>query len=378
MRKLASIQRVIDIQPIEGADKIEVATILGWKVVVKKGEFKVGDLCVYVEIDSILPEREEFEFMRERKFKVKTIKLRKQVSQGIAFPLSILPNYTKQSDYREEADVTDVLEIKKYEEDEYNKPTYSTNQKPIFKSSVKKWMPKFLRDFFIKYTPSFTFRYLAIQTGKRFPNWIPKTDETRVQVLQKLLNENQGRKFYITEKLDGSSMTCYLKDGKFGVCSRNIDLAEGVEGDNFWKVAREQNIEEGMRSCVNITGKSNYAIQGELIGEGIQGNKYGLDGQDFYVFNVYDIDSQAYLRYNVAKQLVTEMGLKFVPILDENFALITNIDTIVDMSKGKSVLNKNTHREGIVIRPCFPINTDRHAHVSFKAINPDFLLKYDL
>lgn len=162
MRKLASIQRIKSIEPIANADAIMKATVLGWQLVIKKGEFKPGDLCIYVEIDSILPDRLEFEFLRNKNFRIRTIKLRGQVSQGICFPLHILPNNIQVD---EGVDVTDVLNIVKYE------PPVPVNMQGVMKGP--------------------------------FPSFIPKTDETRVQVLQELLNTHRGSLCYITEKLDG-------------------------------------------------------------------------------------------------------------------------------------------------------------------------------
>jgi RNA ligase (TIGR02306 family) len=339
MRELASIQRIIKVEPIENADNLEVATVLGWKVVVKKGEFKENDLCCYVEIDSILPEKPEFEFMRSRNFKVKTIKLRGQVSQGIVFPLSILPDYI--CSVGEGADVTNDLGITKYEP-------------PVPACLIGK-------------------------SKGNFPNFIPKTDETRVQVLQRLLNKYQGQQFYITEKLDGSSATFYLNNDEFGVCSRNIDLIE-TEDNTFWKVARELDIESKLRSL----GK-NIAIQGELIGEGIQGNKYGLKGHTARFFNVFDIDKYEYYACDdFIVTIVHELGLETVPILDIHYKLINNIDELVTLSIDKSVLNSQVQREGIVLRPIDEKCDIAAGHalgsngrVSFKVINPQFLLKYD-
>jgi len=220
MRKLASIQRIKALEPIEGADAIEKATVLGWQLVVKKHEFKVGDLVVYCEIDSLMPDKPEFEFLKPRGMRVRTIRLRGQVSQGICFPLSILPmNFA----VIEDADCTGILGIEKYEPP----------------------MPACLS---------------GIAKG-RFPSFIPKTDETRVQVLQKLLDKYKGEKCYITEKVDGSSGTFYINNGEFGVCSRNLELLEDSE-NSFWKVARLMDIENKLRSL-----NGNFAIQGELIGE---------------------------------------------------------------------------------------------------------------
>ena len=192
VRKLASIQKVIDIKPIEGADRIEVATILGWQLVVKKGEFKIGDYCVYCEIDSILPDKPQFEFLRKKKFRIKTMKMRGQISQGIAFPLSILGDETNigfhinniisNTDFEEMClgqDITEELGITKYE-------------LPIPAN-------------------------MAGKVKGNFPSFIPKTSETRIQNIPYILEKYKGTHCYISEKLDGTSVTYYLKDDIFGV-----------------------------------------------------------------------------------------------------------------------------------------------------------------
>ncbi len=195
MRKLASIQRIRALEPIAGADAIEKATVLGWQLVVKKGEFETGELCVYVEIDSVLPETEQFEFLRSKNFRIKTMKLRGQVSQGICFPLSLLP---EDAPVEEGADVTAWLGITKFE--------------PLIPSSLS-----------------------GLMKGE-FPSFIPKTDETRVQLSEALLIAYAGRPCYITEKLDGTSATYFVKDGVFRVCSRNMELHR-EERNIYWQIA---------------------------------------------------------------------------------------------------------------------------------------------
>ena len=331
MRQLASIQKISKLSPIPDADAIEVAQVLGWHVVVKKGQFNVGDLVIYCEIDSVLPQRDEFEFLASKRYRIRTIRLRKQISQGICFPLSLLP----EGKYNEGDDVTKLLGVVKYEA-------------PIpaqLQGTIK----------------------------GPFPSFIPKTDETRVQNLQKILDQHVLTKCYITEKLDGSSMTCYLKDDEFGVCSRNMNLLE-TEENTFWKVAREIKLEEKLRSLP----KGNYAIQGELVGEGIQGNKYGLRGHTFIMFNFFDIDTGEYCGFYELMGAATALGLETVPVLHQDYLLSNNIDDIVEMSKGRSVIGtSDCHREGIVIRPIDEKQILGFGRMSFKAINPDFLLKYE-
>jgi len=335
MRKLASIQRIKALEPIEDADAIEKATVLGWQLVVKKGEYQVGDLMVYCEIDSLLPERPEFEFMKPRGMRVRTIRLRGQVSQGICFPLSFLSDNFP---VVEDADCTDELGI-------------------------------------IKYEPPVPANLNGIAKGK-FPPFIPKTDETRVQVLQPILDKYKGQKCYISEKLDGSSTTYYIKDGEFGVCSRNLELIEDEE-NSFWKVARQLDIENKLRTL-----GGNFAIQGELMGEGIQSNKLRLKAQTIYVFNIFDIDKYEYLDFEKFCEVMKVLDLPVVPIITKEYELENDIEAIVKRSVIKSQLCKEVWAEGIVIRPMKEFNdfllqeSGGNTRVSFKAINPEFLLKY--
>lgn len=324
MRKLASIQRIKSIEPIANADSIVKATVLGWQLVIKKDEFKPGDLCVYVEIDSILPDKPEFEFLRNRNFRIRTIKLRGQISQGICFPLNILPNNIQ---VEEGVDVTDVLNIVKYE------PPVPVNMQGIMKGG--------------------------------FPSFIPKTDETRVQVLQDLLDTHKGAACYITEKLDGTSVTYFIKDGVFGVCSRNLELEEN-EDNLYWKTARQFNIEEKLRRI-----GCNIAIQGELVGEGIQGNKLKLKGQHVFVFSVFLIDEYRYAMFHEWMKMMEELDLPTVPVINDNYRLENNIDDILSMSEIFSPMNGSVMSEGIVIRL-----KESKDLVSFKAISNEFLLKY--
>ena len=334
-RKLASIQVISDIRPIEGADAIEVARINNWDVVVAKNVgHKVGDHVVYCEIDSFLPIREEFEFLRKSSFKrmgdqegfrLKTIRLRGQVSQGLILPMSVFGDFGWTA--YEGLDVTERLAIVKYEP-------------PI---------------------PA----ELAGKVRGNFPGFLHKTDEERVQNLTKDYAKwvEDGLDFYVTEKLDGSSATFYLRDDLFGVCSRNLDLEE-TEGNTFWKVARELKLEEKLREF----GR-NLCIQGELIGEGIQGNPYKIKGHTVKFFNVFDIDTQT--NYGLPMFLATmEIYLKLetVPFLtDLTMKLPKTIDEMLAYADGKSVLNPNFDREGVVVR-----SMDRK--ISFKAISNKFLL----
>jgi RNA ligase (TIGR02306 family) len=288
------------------------------------------------------------------------------------FPLTILP---KTVCAQEGTDVTEILRITKYEEETYFPP-----QKQPIKIVYPKWMPQFLISI-IHLTPLKNLFRRKLQGSKTFPSWIPKTDETRVQVLQPLLTKHKGIKCFYTEKVDGSSITMYLKDDKFGVCSRNIDLAE-TEDNVFWQTVRELDIETKMSNYTKGTN-INWALQGELLGEGIQGNKLRLKGHTIRFFNVFDIDKQKYLSFKNFIELFNQLGLETVPILSTDYILSDNIDELVEMAKGNSQIFTQAKREGIVIRPLEEVEETEEARgklvrnrLSFKAINPEFLLKY--
>ena len=335
MRKLATVQKIKDLQPIEGADKIEKATVLGWQLVVKKGEFTVGDYCVYFEIDSILPEKAEFEFLRPRKFRIKTAKLRGQISQGIAFPISILEGYENvkiQIGY----DVTEIIGVKKYE------PPLSVMMSGKVKGG--------------------------------FPGFIHKTDETRIQSVPDVLTrpENQGLRCYITEKVDGTSVTYYLSDGEFGACSRNLELLEG-ENNIHWMVAKQYDIENNLRKL-----NRNIAVQGEILGPKIQSNKYDFAKHTVLLFSIFDFDKYMYLNYEDFISLAKKAGFETVPVLRDDYILGKDtVDDLVALSEAKSVLNPEIQQEGIVIRPVIEAQDSELGRLSFKVVNPRFLLKYE-
>lgn len=364
MRHLATIQKICDISPIEGADKIEVATIKGWKVVVLKDQFKVGDFVVYAEIDSVLPGKPEFEFLRERKFRVRTIKLRGQISQGICFPLSILPHRK----WAEGDDVTDVIGIKKYDPQAEIEEKEAQRKVLLVNNKIHKWAMrnKWYRKLIVRLSPK--------PNRLPFPAFISKTDEERIQNIPEILTQYPDAKWYATEKLDGCSATYFAcrQKGWFkskvslGVCSRNFQLLKD-DGSAYWKIYKQCNIAKTLNEIMdknkNIT---TIAIQGEIIGDKIQGNKYGLKGYDFYAFNLI-IDGE---RQELPPYLITGMygGLKWVPMIYRNAKLFPSVDGMVETANGKSVL-ADIPREGLVFRTW----DDKH---SFKVVSPEFLLKY--
>lgn len=352
MRHLASIQIVNAVEPIANADAIERIRVLGWWVVSKKGDYRPGDKLVYCEIDSLLPERPEFEFLRASSFKhaqfdssgvtarsagfrIKTVKLRGQISQGICFPLSILP-----PDAPREAgtDVTDLL-------------------------GVFKWEPP---------VPV----CLSGKTKGPFPSFLPKTDEIRVQVLEAALHRHRGKTFYVTEKLDGTSFTAFLRQGEFGLCSRNQWLDETDETNVLARTALALKLEEKLRRAAERLG-FDLAVQAEVIGPGIQKNKYAQPTATMRVFNVLNVHTVQLLDHEIMLRLLDEMQLESVPQLGM-LELDHTVDELVAFSEGRSVLNPAVQREGVVLRPLVEeYDEDIGGRLSFKAINPKFLLKYD-
>jgi RNA ligase (TIGR02306 family) len=339
LRKLASIQMIKSLEPIEGADKIEKASVLGWDVVVKKNEFSVGDHCIFCEIDSVLPDGSEWsEFMRDRRFRVKTIKLRGVLSQGIAFPLSVLPD---SENLPLDTEVTEQLGIVKYE--------------PSIHHGGK---------------------HLGCSAGS-FPHDVPKTDELRLQSKLYLLRElSAAGSWYASIKVDGTSSTfCYdTVDGvnQFVCCSRNWKKKD--DSDNiYWKMARKYNLEEV------LANKQQYAIQGEIAGPSIQGNKLQLKETDLFVFDVYDREEKRYLGFQELCDFCEGNKLTHVPILcvSENPPkdIEYSKEGFLKLAEGKYSKTENP-QEGIVVRPLkTTYSKTLQSRLSFKVINNQFLLK---
>ena len=342
MRKLATIRKIDALRPIPDADAIECAVVGGWTAVVKKGEFKAGDLAVYCEIDSWIPHalapflskgKEPRVFDGIAGERLRTMKLRGQLSQGLLLPLSTvycLPPTTEVDIMGD--DVSEPLGIVKYEA-------------PI---------------------PA----QLAGEVKGMFPSWIQKTDQERVQNLKEEFDHwlREQHVWEVTEKLDGSSMTVYLRDGEFGVCSRNLELKPS-ETNSLWKVAVRNDLELKLRRA-----NRNLALQGELIGEGIQGNPYKQKGQEFFLFDIYDIDASKYLTPAERWAFVEQHDIKHVPVLalgaEKSITLgINSIDGILKFAEGKSVMGMiGCEREGLVFK-------SKTMQCSFKAISNKFLLK---
>jgi hypothetical protein len=384
-RKLAHIEVIESLSPIPDADKIEVAKVLGWECVVKKGEFKVGERIVYVEVDSIMPDKPEYEFLRDRKFRVRTIKLRGQVSQGLVLPIQSYVLHHLPVGY----DVTELLGITKYlspsEREETEQQQNTKHWTKNYKLTKWLWRYEWFRN------------YIRPITKKWWPEWIAKTDEERIQNLNwdEFYANYKDQEVYVTEKIDYQSVTFTgkilpifkgwlgklipIKKYKFVVCSRN----KATENKNslYWQIAKKYNIKQILKENPNLT------IQGEQGSTKVQSNKYGLTEPTMWVFNIIDHEENYHYNCFEIKQFCDEYNLNAVPILYQELrvdralwrialrtltSIGSTVQDFVEFSKGKSVL-ANIPREGVVIR-CI---VDGRKVFSFKVVNPDFLLKYD-
>lgn len=371
-RSLAHIEKIEWIRPIEGADKIELLGVLGWQCVsAKDNGFKVGDTVIYIEVDSIMPDKPEFEFLRERKFKIKTIKLRGEYSQGLILPLSVLPANTN---VKIGMDVTELLGItQNLSEDE-----------TIERDEIAAIMAN--SNAFTKYMMRYAwFRKVKQATNKdsKWPSWVTKTDETRVQNMPSIIERLADEDVYITEKIDYQSVTFTSKPVKqrfgwkflnnlfckpsFYVCTRNSVTSN--KSGLYWQIARKYNLEQICKENPGII------IQGEQGNNRVQGNKYGLKEPRLFVFTIKDSVKNKVYDYDEMKAFCDKNGLETVPLLYQGKLkdIGTTVDDFVNYSMGKSKI-ANIEREGVVIR-CIK-NGCKMA--SFKVINPKFLLKNDL
>ena len=380
-RALAYIQHVTNIRPIDGADNIEQCNVLGWNLICKKGEFHEGDPCVYIEIDSKVPEREEFEFLRAKGFKVKTMKLGKFncISQGLAMPQSAFKELAGLS---EGTDVTDILGIKySVQEDNARKGNGDPNAKyksmaarhqKIFKKKWARWMMR----------RSWGRKVMFFLFGKKkdnprgFPTFVSKTDEERVENQPWRIGD--GKTYLATEKLDGTSCTYALeRKGRnkfeFYVCSRNVrqqdEKQECYHDHNiYWDLAFKYNIEQHLKDFLNQFPQLKWVcIQGEGVGS-VQGNPLKLTEDDLYVFNFKESQTGRWSSMAGAGQ-VREWGMKWVPILGE-VQMPDTMEELKVLATGKSKVNPEVMREGIVYRSL-------DGSDSFKNVSREYLLKHN-
>ena len=396
MRKLASVRRILDIDPIPNADKIELAHIDGWQVIVRKDEFHIGDNVIYFEIDSWIPHdlvpyltkegHKPKEFNGVKGERLKTVKMRGTLSQGLIIPLSVLeknnPDVYKEARDSIGYDLTEVLGIQKYEKPEWEQ-VRERRRSATTVTNVSRY---------------------------EFPSCIPKTDQERIQNLVSLtygigtykrpwFDEN-GKFTYefdleVTEKLDGTSATFVFRDGKLLCCSRNwayVDKKNTI-GECIWTdMGRDLDLFDTLRpykwyeSVLDWLGISvrpftklgieNIAIQGEIIGPKIQGNKYGLKENRFYVYDIFDANKNRYLECVHRTQFTKALGLHHVPIINNCRFYGTTLEEFLEMADGESMIGTRPLREGLVFKKRMerPVSTEANIQ-SFKVISNKFLLK---
>jgi len=331
MRSLVTIQKVKAISPIPDSDFLELAHIMGWQCVAKKGEFKEGDLGVYYEVDSFLPIDDRYEFLRTSSyrdnadngegFRIRTMKMRGQLSQGLLLPLEKFPELTG---LNEGTDVTEKLNVKKWYIPETSNPGGTI-------------------------------------IGER-PFGIPASDEIRIQSALELLEQLKGKPYYITTKMDGTSGIVYYIDGKIGCCSRNKEIKD-EEGALYWLPVYKYGLKEKFKAL----GK-NLVLTGEIIGPGIQKNKLRLNEIEWNVFDVKDWDANRYLSYDDAVKQCADLGLPVVPLEERGDQFDYSMETLLEKAKGK--YPSGLDKEGIVVR-----DAKSPKYISFKVLNNDALLK---
>ncbi len=370
MRKLVTLQRVVRLDPIKGADRIELATVLGWQIIVKKGEFSVGDTCVFFEIDSILPNEPRYTFLGSTKLyngkaghRLASTKMRGAISQGLVLPLTLFPEDLGNIIGE---DISEKLHVTKYD------------------VSIRR-----------------TGRGLVTgQTKGKFPSFLRKTDQERIQNLPTYFDIHKDSLFEETLKLEGSSLSIFkikidlpwykrilpkvgfnVKNSYFGVCSRNLEIKRGdkysktfdntgtistYKQSDFWEAAVKYNIEKEL--------PVGYAIQGELIGPRIQSNHEQVDSLEYYVFDIWDIDEQQYLTPTDRHRFLSThfTTLPHVPVVGIDVPIFKEVLGMADLLKRVEGESMNGGiSEGRVYKHM--TNPD----ITFKAISNKYLLRYE-
>lgn len=337
--KVATIEEIAEVLPHPNADALELAKIKGWQVCIKKGEFKKGDLCIYICVDSVLEDKPCYEFLRNKHFRIKTVKLRGQISQGIAFPMSLFKTLGHDTVVFTEpdvigSDVSHYVYAKHYE-------------KPLSAQ-------------------------LAGQMVGLMPSYLRKTDEDNIKNNPEIIQELTGKSYYITMKVDGSSGTYFYKnDVGFGVCSRNYQLKED-DKNSFWFVARKYDLENKLKN----SGR-NLAIQGEVYGPGIQGNLLGVKEIEFRAFNLFDIDNHKYLDWKELQEFCFYNSIPIVDTIDIGPSFNKTLPELQEFANNLKYDNGNL-AEGIVIRPTEESYSETlKGRLSGKIISETFELKHN-
>lgn len=391
-RKLASVMYVEEVLPIPNADKLELARLDGWKAVVQKDKFKVGDRVVYVETDSLLPPWEEFSFMAERKYRVKQIRLRGQLSDGLVFHFDDIQTKNIPFRMREAGtDLTELLEIKHYQKEA---EAAKAGKNPQIKQRGVKGR------IYSKAIKTIENLIGPINGMGPWPGYCPKSDEPTLRHVWGIVKNNYlGLPVVCHEKMHGKSLTLYYHQGKVGVCSRNYELltdasrptsalrrkvATGVakllgirvnnyDQEDYWIFANR--IKDSVVAYCELTGQ-NLAIQLELCGPKINGNMYQFPDYRGFVFNVWDIDERRYFNTDEVSSFCSRAGLERVPEL-KLMQLHDDLEQYFVDATGNSLVATSI-REGMVVRP---LHTEIHdpamGRFSFKVVSPDYKARED-
>lgn len=395
VRELAYVVKIDNILPIEGADRVELACVGGWRIMVKKNQFKVGDYAIYFEIDSKVPEEEPFMFLAPKHFKVKTQKYFKGtiLSQGLLMSFDDFkdekgnaPSWVMSLEARvaakkeiEHEGLTEVIGVT-YAVEEDNKRKAKSDDKykkmaqrrpNIFKKPWARWMMK--REWGRKVMFFFFGKKKDKKSG--WPNWVSKTDEERVQNMPWILEDKS--EWIATEKVDGTSTTAtYKKTGRrkheYYICSRNVvfdkpDKNCFYETNVYTEMSEKYHFEEVLADIVEKYNLEWATLQGETYGAGIQKREYGLKGHDFCGFNLIFSD-RGRLNSVEAKKIMEEYNIPWVPIINEHFILPDTVEELLKIATDKSAIDGGM-REGLVFRSV-------DGTKSFKAVSNEFLMKY--
>lgn len=373
-RKLASFRILVDVVPHPNADNLEIALVDGWKCLVKKGDFKAGDRVIYFEIDSLLPVTPQFEFLRKyayvnktwmpkelgvsEGFRIKTLKLRGEISQGLVIPIT-----DDLKDKSDSFDLTEYFKVVKYEV-------------PLSKEFSGSFVPR---------------------SGGKFPSFFPKTGETRIQNKFSAVQENKNRMFEVTRKYHGMSISFYAKLAddltffertkltlanwfgfsmkpiyRYGVCSHNVELKLNCIGNTFVDFANNSGIMQMLANYVESNPVlPEIALQGEICGPGIQDNHHGLDEITVYIFNIFDIKENSYLlpeeRSELFEKIVTDKDSLIKEALVEFYTTVGDRTVDEILALGEFTLPSGKPNEGFVWKAMT-------CDFSFKAISNEFLL----
>lgn len=399
-RELAYVVKIDNIYSIEGADRVEVATVGGWRIMVKKGQFQPGDYAIYFEIDSKVPAKEPFMFLESKHFKIKTQKYfkGKVISQGLLMAFedfiidNVEPAWLKELEKMqargediEHEFLTKALKIT-YSVEEDNKRKASSADKykkmaqrrpDIFKKNWARWFMK--REWGKKLMFFFFGKKKDRKSG--WPQWVVKTDEERIQNMPWILEDKS--EWFATEKIDGTSTTFTLKKDKrkreFYICSRNVVFdtpekkAAGCYYDSnvYVEMAEKYNVEEVLNKLLDEFDVEFVTLQGETYGKGIQKRDYGMKNHDFMAFNlIFGYKGGGTRRFNpqVMTTILTKYNIPCVPIVNPCFVLPDTVEELLEIATDKSKIDGGM-REGLVFR------SDDGTR-SFKAVSNAFLLKY--